>query len=77
MITCMGLVVGTVTTPHQQDLYNTCAQWLKNNPHLHNLRPVFEVEGQEYCMCLDVCTDGDFCVLFENLSTGFAGMGVA
>ena len=42
MITCLGLIVGTVETSYAQDVINKCARWLKN------YKEKFEENGYDF-----------------------------
>lgn len=54
MITCMGLVVGSVTTPDAQDVLNQCARFLKKYKHLLSVPKLqFIIDGVPYCTVID------------------------
>lgn len=57
MITCMGLIVGEVTTPNTQDVLNKCAAFCKKYPHLHKEGVSFEVEGMTFATIVDTHID--------------------
>ena len=42
LITCMGLIVGATGRTHQETI-NTCAEWVKQYPHLQKIDLTFEV----------------------------------
>lgn len=77
MITCLGLVVGTVTSPCKQDTLNTCAKFLSTHKNLLKVGTKFEIDGIVYTTVIDFVSDEyDFAVMFR-LYDGTSGMGVA
>ena len=76
MITCLGLVVGTVKSATTQDILNQCTMFLKEHIHLHDTNAEFEINGTVFCTLLDTCTENGFVALFR-MHDGFTKMGVA
>lgn len=66
MITCMGIVVGAVTSANRQDVLNQCARFLHTHRYLLDCNAVFVIDGQSYAAVLDTCDEHDeLWVLFE------------
>ena len=67
MITCLGLVVGAVTTPYMIDVLNQCAKYLKKYMHLSQADVVFEVDNEAYACVIDTFDAPEgFYVMFET-----------
>ena len=77
MITCMGLVVGYVTSAYVQDLVNQCAKWLKHHDHLLDCYPSFVVDGMEYFHVLDSRVEDGVVLILCRTYDGCTMMGTS
>ena len=68
MITCLGLIVGMVTSAVRQDVLNQCAEFMKKHAYLHGKVVEFEINKVVYATAFDsaMFDDGKFGVLFET-----------
>jgi hypothetical protein len=66
MITCLGLVVGVVTSTDRREVLEQCARFLHNH-HILNTRVEFEIDKEVYATIYDTeyFDDGYFGVLFK------------
>ena len=78
MITCLGLVVGAITSTSRQDVLNQCARFLSTHRYLLGKQIDFEIDREVYATVIDTCEypDGVFGALFK-MYDGFNGIGVA
>lgn len=54
MITCLGLIVGVVTSDKRGEILNQCARFLDKYRHLLDLAEVnFEIDGKVYATLYD------------------------
>lgn len=61
MITCLGLVVGAVTSTDRQDVLKQCAEYIYTHRYLEGSNVSFEIDGQIYCTLVDThISDGYF-----------------
>ena len=77
MITCLGLIVGTVETSYAQDVINKCARWLKNYKHLVNEGLSFEVEGFTFFTVIDYFEENNELFILCRLYDGSTKMGTS
>lgn len=55
MITCMGLIVGSVDSCVRQFTLKKCGEFLRKYPYLLKIENLtFEIDNQPYCMILDI-----------------------
>ena len=66
MITCLGLVVGAVTSADRHEVLKQCAKFIDTHRYLNKRGVQFEIDGVVYATVYDThdCDDGYFAVLF-------------
>ena len=57
MITCMGLMVGVVTSAVTHDVLKQCIQFLKSHRYLITSQAEFEIDGNFYAIVVDTIED--------------------
>lgn len=77
MITCTGLIVGTVESPYAQDLINQCAKWLKSHRYLLNEGLIFKVEKLDYFTVIDYFEENNEVFILCRLYDGSTKMGTS
>lgn len=78
MITCLGLIVGVVTSASRQDVLNQCTEFLKNHKYLLGSEINFEIDREVYATVKDSSeqSNGNLLILFKTYD-GRPGVGVA
>lgn len=67
MITCLGLVVGAISTAERHEVLKQCARFLDTHRYLLGKPVQFEIDGHVYATVYDThdFDDGYFGVLFD------------
>ena len=79
MITCMGLIVGTLESVDYQysELMMMCAKWLKNYTHLLNSYPQFMINGKLYFTVIDSYFENERLFIMCKMHDGFTKLAVS
>lgn len=78
MITCKGLVVGSIESANPQDLVNQCAKWLKKYKHLLDIPGLsFNVEGIKFFTVLDTFEENGEVFIYCKSYDGFVYIGTS
>ena len=77
MITCLGLIVGVVESPHTQDILNQCAKFVKKYPHLLKCGLEFVIDGLVYATVIDTHIDNGETLILCSMYDGFTRIGTS
>ena len=71
MITCMGLVVGAITSAIRNDVLEKCARFIYTHRYLEDTNVSFEIDGEIYCTLVDTLVSDGFFYMMVLMYDGF------